>query len=129
MNMRLGIVIFFLLVVNQGVFSQVQDIKLDPVKVEKFLPYLKFKHSSEGDFETWKSNHMLQYTKEMWYFSESFYIKRDLYTDGTTMDESQIYISRFESQRKENEEVTIKMPGFRDAIVLIPGNKLIHKVD
>jgi hypothetical protein len=127
--MRLGVIIFLALVFNQSAFSQIQDIKLDPVKVEKFLPYLKFKHSSEGDFETWKSNHMLQYTKEMWYFSESFYIKRNYYADGITMDESQIYISRFESQRKENEEAIIQMPGFKDAIVLIPGNKLIHKVD
>jgi hypothetical protein len=42
------------------------------------------------------------------------------------MDDSQIDISRFESQRKENEEVTIKIDGFKDVIVLLPTNKLIY---
>jgi hypothetical protein len=128
--MRLSILILLALMMNQKLSAQqIQDIKLDPVKVEKFLPYLKYKHSWDGDFEVWKANNMLLYTQEMWYFSESFYIKRDYFPEGGPIDESLIYISRFESQRKQNEEVIIKLPGFKDALVLIPGNKLIYKAN
>ncbi len=128
--MRLIVFIFIVGFFSLGnLFGQTQEIKLDPVKVEKYLPYIKYKHSWEGDFETWKSNHKLLYTQEMWYFSESFYIKRDHFPDGGVLNEDIIYISRYESQRKENEEVIIKLPGFKDALVLIPGNKLLYKAN
>jgi hypothetical protein len=108
-------------------FSQVQEIKLNPVKVKQFTPYLQHRHGGAEGFEAWKSNNKLQYTKEMWYFSDSFYIKRNQLAEGISMDESQIDITRFENQRKENEEATITMPGFKDVIVLLPAKKLIYK--
>jgi hypothetical protein len=108
-------------------YSQVEEIKLNPVKVKQFTPYLQHRHGGAEGFETWKSNNKLQYAKEMWYFSESFYIKRNHLSEGIAMDESMIDISRFESQRKANDEVIVTMPGFKDAIVLIPAKKLIYK--
>jgi hypothetical protein len=121
----------FLLALIMGMssvsFSQVEEIKLNPVKVKQFTPYLQHRHGGVEGFETWKNTNKLQYTKEMWYFSESFYIKRNQLTDGISMDESQIDITRFENQRKENEEAVITMPGFKDVLVLLPAKKLIYK--
>jgi hypothetical protein len=108
-------------------YSQVEEIKLNPVKVKQFTPYLQHRHGGAEGFETWKNNNKLQYAKEMWYFSESFYIKRNHLNDGVAMDESMIDISRFENQRKANDEAIITLPGFKDAIVLIPAKKLIYK--
>jgi hypothetical protein len=63
----------------------------------------------------------------MWYFSESFYIKRNYSNDGVAMNEEAIDISRFESNRKQNEEAIVIIPGFKDVIVLLPTTKLIYK--
>ena len=107
--------------------QQLEEIKLNPEKVKKFLPYVEFKHGGSTGFPAWKENNKILFTKEIWYYSESFYIKRNVSDQGVSMDESQIDISRFESLRKPTEEVVITNPGFKDAIVLIPGNKLIYK--
>jgi hypothetical protein len=125
--MRLHFIIFLGLIFSQKVWGQLQEIKLDPVKVEKFSPYLKYKHSYPPGFEVWKENHKLQYVQELWYYTESFYIKRDYFTDGIALNEEIIDISRWEKQRSQTEEVTVKLKGFKDALVLIPGNKLIFK--
>lgn len=122
--------VFSLLVVlfmQTKLIGQVNEIKLDPVKVEKFLPYVQYKHSWGEGFEAWKSKNKLEYAQEMWYYTESFYIKRDYYKEGITLNEEIIYISRFEDQRKYDQEVIIQMPGFKDALVLIPGKNLIYK--
>ena len=58
--------------------------------------------------------------------SESFSVKRNHSTEGITLNEEIIDVVRFESQRKENEEVIITLPGFKDAIVLMPTNKLFY---
>ena len=89
---------------------------------------MEYKHSfGNQNFEQWKSTNKLLYAQEMWYYSESFYIKRNISNNGVSMDESQIDISRFESNRKQNEEFVLIIPGFKDAIVLLPANKLIYK--
>lgn len=114
------------LISGLSTFSQ---INLDSNKVNTFIKYLKYNHSFEaGGFDTWKANNPDLYLKEMWYYSESFYVKRNYLNEGVTMNEGSIYIPRFESKRKETEEVIIVMPGFKDAIVLIPANQLIYKV-
>lgn len=106
-----------------------QDITLDSNKVNIFIKYLKYNHSFEaGGFEAWKDNNPDLYLKEMWYYSESFYVKRNYLNEGVTMNEGSIYIPRFEESRKENEESIVIIPGFRDVIVLIPSNQLIYKV-
>jgi hypothetical protein len=102
-------------------------IKLDPDKEKKFEPYIEFRHGGGADYQTWKTNNKFQYVKEMWYFSESFYVKRNVNTSGEILNEGIIDISRFESNRNPTEEVVINMPGFKDVIVLLPTNKLIYK--
>ena len=99
---------------------------VSPTKEEKFSKYIEYKYSFTQNFSTWKKENRFQYIKEMWYYAESFYIIRGVNESGVSMDDSQIDISRFESQRKENEEVTIKIEGFKDVIVLLPSNKLIY---
>lgn len=101
--------------------------------------YAKFIQSDHGynpnqNFEAWKKENKFLYIKEVWYYSESFYILRNsspaVSIDGTaniSMDDSQINISRWEYMRDANKEVTIKIDGFKDAIVLLPTSKLIYK--
>ena|ERR1041385_7858647 len=125
--MRLSIIIFLWLIFSQKVWGQMQEIRLDPAKVEKFGAYVKYKHSYAPGFDVWKENNKLLYAKEMWYYTESFYIKRDYFPEGITLNEEIIDISRWEKQRSQTEEVIVKMKGFKDALVLIPGNKLIYK--
>lgn len=109
-------------------YSQnVNDIKLNSDKVNKFQPYVEVRHGGKAAFNVWKENNKVQYVKEMWYFTESFYVKRNAFTEGVTLDESIIDIARFEDQRKANEEVSIHLPGFKDAIILLPSSKLIYK--
>jgi hypothetical protein len=108
-------------------FAQIEEIKLNPEKVKQFTPYLQVRHGGVDGFEKWKSVNKLLYTKEMWYFSESFSVKRNYSPDGDRLDESMIDISRFERYRKQDEEAIVPMPGFKDALVLIPANQLIYK--
>lgn len=104
-----------------------QPIVLDSNKVKLFIKYPKYKHDVySGGFIQWKNNYPLLYQKEMWYYTESFYIKRDYFSNGITMNEGMIDVSRFESQRKENEEVVVTFDGYKDVMVLLPGNKLIY---
>jgi len=126
--MRITVLIFLASVFSSSIIvGQNLDIKLDPVKVEKYSPYVKYKHSWGDGFETWKENNKLLFAKEMWYYTESFYIKRDHFQDGVVLNEEIIDVSRWENQRKQNEETIIRVVGFKDALVLIPGNKVIYK--
>ncbi|MBK9283090.1 MAG: hypothetical protein IPM51_02085 [Sphingobacteriaceae bacterium] len=119
-----------LMIVSLVTFSQqLEEIKLNPKKIQQFEPYMKWKHGSGDGFEAWKSTNKLQYAKEMWYYSESFYIKRNHIAKGETLDESIIDISRFENQRSKTEEVIVTLPGFKDVVVLLPENKLIYKLN
>lgn len=100
--------------------------KPDHEKELKFLPYIAIRHGGMEAIATWKSNNTVQYYKELWYFCESFYVRRNVQTEGVTMDEGAIDISRFESFRKANEESVVVMPGFKDVLVLLPGKDLIY---
>ena len=103
-------------------------ISLDPEKVAIYEKYLEYKHSFEtGGYLQWKKDNPELYEKEMWYFSESFYITRNYLSQGITLNEGGIYVARFEAQRKQNEEAIVIFPGFKDVMVLLPGNKLIYK--
>lgn len=131
--MRFYLIISFLFVYCIGI-AQTNAMQLDVYKPNaekeaKYLPYLAVRHGGFASIETWKKNNTVQYYKELWYFCESFYIKRNYLSEGVLLDESAIDITRFESQRKENEEVFIVMPGSKDAIVLLPNNKLIYKAE
>jgi hypothetical protein len=123
---------FLVLIVMMGMsffgFSQdLSQIKLDAVKVKMFEPFLAARHGGDQQFQAWKESNKVEYTKKMWYYSESFYIKRNVNAVGIPMDESGIDISRFESERKATEESVISMQGYRDVIVLLPADKLIYK--
>jgi hypothetical protein len=106
-------------------FSQ-DDIKLNPDKVQKFTPYLAARHGGGDDFLKWKENNKMLYAKEMWYFTESWYVKRNYTGEGVVLNEEITDITRFEHLRKENEEVILTFPGFKDALVLLPANQLIY---
>jgi len=118
---------FACIVMAFATYAQVTDLKLNPEKVKKFLPYVEYKHGGTTGFPAWKETNKLQYTKEMWYYSESFYVKRNYLNEGIALNEEIIDISRFESNRKENEEAIVVLPGFKDVLVLLPANKLIYK--
>lgn len=125
--MRSMVLIFLALIINQKISAQqLQDVKLDPAKVEMYLPYVKWKHSYGDGFEAWKENNKLAYIGELWYYTESFYIKRDHFSDGVELNEEIIDVARWEQMRKPDEEVIVRVQGFKDALVLIPGNKLIY---
>jgi hypothetical protein len=108
-------------------FSQMEQIKLNPEKIIKFGPYVEYKHGGKENFPSWKENNKILYTKEMWYYTESFYVKRNHLTEGIELNEEIIDISRFEAQRRENEDAIVILPGFKDALVLMPSKDLIYK--
>lgn len=112
----------------QSYSQQLDEIKLNAEKVKQFLPYMKFRHGvSQEGFDKWKSTNKMLYAKEMWYYSESFYVKRNVSDQGVTLDESMIDISRFEQHRKQNEEAIVPLQGYKDVLVLLPADKLIYK--
>ena len=117
--------LFSLTVKSQTDFS---DFKYDPIAEKMFAPYIcqKLGITSEK-FPEWKETYKLFFYKELWYYSKSFYVKRNHYLEGEKLDESIIDISRFESNRNETTESIVTLPGFRDVIVLLPNNKLIYK--
>src|SRR5215213_3212212 len=80
-------------------FSQ-DDIKLNPDKVQKFTPYLAARHGGGDDFLKWKENNKMLYAKEMWYFTESWYVKRNYTGEGVVLNEEITDITRFEHLRK-----------------------------
>ena len=104
-------------------------VKLDPAKEKKFQPYLEIRHDGPQVFQQWKSANKYEYVKQMWYFSESFYVKRNHLAEGVVLDESIIDIARFEHERKQNEEAIVVLPGFKDVLVLLPAKDCfyIHK--
>jgi len=127
-------ILFFLFLffgVYSCTFSQVLDVnnlKPNPEKEKKFSPYIEWMHGGKENFAAWKSANTLQYYKELWYYSESFYVKRNYFNEGVELNEEIIDISRFENQRKENEEVVVTLSGFKDVLVLLPASKLIYQL-
>lgn len=122
-----GLVILSSLSYSQVNSFDSDELKPDPAKEKMYLPYLAIRHGGLPKIEEWKKQNTYQYYKELWYFCESFYVKRNHLTQGVELNELIIDISRFESSRKENEESIVILPGFKDALVLLPANKLIYK--
>jgi hypothetical protein len=122
------VLVGILLGISFASFSQqIEEIKLNPEKVKMFLPYMEYKHGGAQGFPAWKNSNKMQYAKEMWYYTESFYVKRNVLSEGLTLNEEIVDVSRFEDQRKQDEEVTITLGGFKDVVVLLPASKLIYK--
>lgn len=126
MRHPLFISVLFLLL-SSSVFSQVNSLEIDPVKEKMYTPYMLWRHQGTEGLAEFKKNKPHEYLKELWYYSESFYIKRNHLKTGETLDASIIDISRFEHLRKQDEESTVELPGFKDVIILMPINKLIYK--
>ncbi len=108
-------------------FAQVNSLEANSDKEKKFTPYMLSNHKGPDGLAEFKSTHKHEYLKELWYYSESFYVKRNYFKEGVVLDESIICIDRFESLRKETEEAIVILPGFKDVLVLLPANKLIYK--
>lgn len=109
-------------------FAQINSLEVSPEKEKKFTPYMYNRHGGpQGVADLKKSDHH-QYLKELWYFSESFYVKRNYFKEGAVLDESIVDVTRFEASRKEDEEAVVTLPGFKDVLVLLPTNKLIYKL-
>ena len=113
--------------VNAMAQTELLPVKYDKEIAAKFEKYIEFKHSFTENYTTWKKANEKLCLKELWYYGKSFYVKRNAINEGITLDESIIDISRFENFRKENEEAIVFLPGFKDALVLLPNNKLIYK--
>lgn len=123
------ILIFISLLFSLTVKSQIDisEMKYDYQAQEKFEKYIQANHDLQQNFTTWKEENKIQYFKELWYYSKSFYVKRNHFSEGEKLNESIIDISRFESNRNETTESIVTLPGFRDVIILLPNNKLIYK--
>lgn len=130
--MKLKYILFLVLgLFTFGITAQnnnTQIIKLDPKKVQMYEKYLAFKKGSvAGGYDAWKASNPEDFTKEMWYQGQSFFIKKDHLSVGEELPEASIDVSRFEQHRKQNEEAIVILPGFKDALVLLPSNKLLYK--
>ena len=125
-NIRLFLLAFIMTLSFSSFSQDWSKVKLDPIKEKKYLPYVEARHGGPELFAKWKAENKFQYVKEMWYMSESFSVKRNHLSEGITLNEEIIDVVRFESQRKENEEVIITLIGFKDAVVLMPTSKLFY---
>lgn len=112
---------------GQIAFSQAKSLTLNSENEKKYLPYMTYTHGGPEGLAAFKKNHPNDYLKELWYFSESFYVKRNHLNEGYVLNEEIIDISRFEKSRKETEEAIVILPGFKDALVLLPSSQLIYK--
>lgn len=113
--------------VGQNAMSQAGTPVVKPENEKKFTPYMVYRHGGPDGVEEFKKTDPQTYAKELWYYAESFYVKRDHLSQGVPLDESIIDISRFENQRLPAQEAIVLLPGFKDAIVLLPTNQLIYK--
>ncbi|MFO0356463.1 MAG: hypothetical protein ACK50A_05870 [Sphingobacteriaceae bacterium] len=101
-------------------------VRIDPIKEKKFLPYLELRHAGAEATKKWKEENKYEYVKQMWYFTESFYVKRNHTASGNVLDESLIDVTRFEKERKLDQETVVTLPGFKDAIVLLPSKDCFY---
>lgn len=126
MNIK-NIIAGLILLISINVRAQNQEIKLDANKIKMYLPYLQAKLGlSTPAFNAWKENNKSLYAKEMWYYTESFYLKKNQNINGANINVEQFDVSRFEHLRSIDAEVIIPMEGFKDAIVLLPKSKLLY---
>ena len=135
---KLLLLITLSLLTISSIKSQTIDLgklRVDPIKEKMYSPYVEYRHGFDADvitrsFQKWKEDNKYQYLKELWYYSESFYVIHHVNDEGITIDESTIDISRFDSVRDLTNEVSIPLngAGFNDTIVLLPINKLLFNL-
>lgn len=115
------------LVATMACLSQVNPLDISPEKEKYFTPYMYHRHGGPQGVAEFKETNKHLYLKELWYYSSSFYIKRDYLPQGDALNEFVIDISRYESSRKTSEEAILLLPGAKDALILLPADKLIYK--
>jgi len=119
---------FILLIAFFGVLRAQESFFVPTEEIEKkYAPYVMIGHQNLTVFEEFKKSDRPKYLKELWYYSQSFYIRRNVFEKGVEMNDAIICISRYENLRKEKEEAVVTIPGFKDVLVLLPTNKLIYK--
>lgn len=110
-----------------GLKAQVNSLELNLEKEKMYTPYMMWRHSGSEGLAEFKKDRPHDYLRELWYYSESFYIKRDYFQVGASIDPAMIPIDRYESSRLESKEAVVVLPGYKDVLVLLPINKLIFK--
>lgn len=108
-------------------FSQTGSDSTFAENERKFSPYMATVHGGPKGLAEFKKSNREKYDKELWYYSSSFYIKRNYKEEGVPMNEAGFCISRYEEYRKVTEESFVVIPGYRDVLVLLPANKLLYK--
>src|SRR5688572_23247496 len=103
------------------------DLRPDPEREKMFFPYLATRHGGPQSTLKWKQSNTIQYYRELWYYCNSFKVKKDHFKEGGELLESIIDISRFESHRKKHENAIVVLPGLKDVIVLLPETELIYQ--
>lgn len=122
--------ILFLALIGSGNLSaQVSSLEINPQREKMFIPYLAARHGGPEGLTKFKEENHYQYLKELWYFTESFYVQRNHFGSGIELNEEIIDITRFETNRKPHEDVYLQLPGFKDALVLKATDKLLYKPD
>lgn len=101
----------------------------DPNKTVKFEKYLATKHGGPEGLESWKLSNRVLYFKELWYYCESFSVVRNHRSDGISLTEEFIDVSRYEYMRAEDRDTVILLPGFRDGLKLTARKDLLHLPD
>jgi len=122
-----SILIFLFLLLSFFSKSQVNSLEISLEKEKMYSVYMLWRHSGKEGLADFKRDHPHDYLKELWYYSESFYVKRNHFPEGYQLNESIIAIDRFESQRLTNDEAIVVFSGSRDVVVMLPVNKLIYK--
>lgn len=124
---RLLLILFFLTTISTAFKAQLKDQVIDKEKEKMYSPYMYWHHGGKEGLEDFKKNHPKEYQQELWYFCESWYIRKNYLKEGVALDAYVVDIERFEQNRKEHEEAILVLPGCRDAIVFLPADKLIYK--
>lgn len=108
--------------------GQVNSLEISVEKENMYAPFLYWHHGGKEGLATFKKEHPHDYLKELWYVCESWYIKKDYASTGVALDPYVVCIERFETYRKETEEAYLLLPGYKDAIVFLPVDKLIYRL-
>ena len=79
-----GFFIFFY-IFSEAQITSPNDLKPNAEKEKKFLPYVAILHGGIEKLEAWKQENTYQYFKELWYYTESFYISRNYLKEGLVL--------------------------------------------
>lgn len=93
----------------------------------KFTPYMYWRHGGPEGVAQFKKTKPGEYARELWYYTSSFTVKRNHLATGVELDESIIDISRFEQHRLQDQPFILELPGFKDALVLVPVKDLLWR--